>query len=61
MDWFLYVHVFSNCWSLISLFTNEWPVGVTNRAAESDIPAEVSDSSCCDSNVSELVKEVKPR
>ncbi|KAH0859982.1 LOW QUALITY PROTEIN: hypothetical protein HID58_088243, partial [Brassica napus] len=33
------------------LFTNEWPVGVTNRAAESDIPAEVSDSSCCDSNV----------
>uniref|UniRef100_A0A0D3DCL9 Uncharacterized protein n=1 Tax=Brassica oleracea var. oleracea TaxID=109376 RepID=A0A0D3DCL9_BRAOL len=43
------------------LFTNEWPVGVTNRAAESDIPTEVSDSSCCDSNVSELVKEVKPR
>ncbi|CAN6906624.1 unnamed protein product [Brassica oleracea] len=37
------------------LFTNEWPVGVTNRAVESDIPAEVSDSSCCDSNVSELV------
>ncbi|CAN7080377.1 unnamed protein product, partial [Brassica oleracea var. botrytis] len=23
------------------LFTNEWPVGVTNRAAESDIPTEV--------------------
>uniref|UniRef100_A0A0D3DCL8 Uncharacterized protein n=1 Tax=Brassica oleracea var. oleracea TaxID=109376 RepID=A0A0D3DCL8_BRAOL len=30
----------------VRLFTNEWPVGVTNRAAESDIPAEVSDSSC---------------
>ncbi|WZZ21403.1 hypothetical protein YC2023_122790 [Brassica napus] len=38
-----------------------WPAGVTNRAKESDIPAHVSDSSFCDSNVSELVKEVKPR
>ncbi|CAN7083404.1 unnamed protein product [Brassica oleracea var. botrytis] len=41
--------------------TDEWHVGVTNRAGESDNPAEVSDSSCCDSNVFELVKEVKPR
>ncbi|CAH2069692.1 unnamed protein product [Thlaspi arvense] len=31
------------------------------RAAESDIPADVSDSSCSDFTVSELVKEVKPR
>ena len=50
-----------DCWSLICVFTNVWPAGVTNRAKESDIPAHVSDSSFCDSNVSELVKEVKPR
>ncbi|ESQ42724.1 hypothetical protein EUTSA_v10013022mg [Eutrema salsugineum] len=43
------------------LYTNEWPAGVKNRAAASDIPADVSDSSCSDSTVSELVKEVKPR
>lgn len=43
------------------MFTNEWPAGVTNRAAVSDIPVGVSDSSCSDSTVSELVMEVKPR
>lgn len=41
--------------------TNEWPSGVTNKAAESGIPPGVSDSSGCDSTVSELVSEIKPR
>lgn len=46
----------------VDLFlTNEWPAGVTNRAAVSDIPVGISDSSCSDSTVSELVMEVKPR
>lgn len=43
------------------MFTNEWPAGVTNRAAVSDIPVGVSDSSCTDVTVTELVMEVKPR
>lgn len=43
------------------MYTNEWPAGVTKRAVDSDVPADVSDSSCCDLTVSELVKEVKPR
>ncbi|XP_023645490.1 zinc finger CCCH domain-containing protein 64 [Capsella rubella] len=47
---------------VVDLFlTNEWPAGVTNRAAVSDIPAGVSDSSCSDFTVSELVMEIKPR
>ncbi|KAJ0090082.1 hypothetical protein Patl1_13476 [Pistacia atlantica] len=41
--------------------TNEWPSGVTNRAATSDIPAGISDSSGSDATVSELVAEIKPR
>ncbi|KAH1116924.1 hypothetical protein GLYMA_17G054700v4 [Glycine max] len=45
---------------VVDLFlTNEWPNGVTNRAADSDIPAGLSDGS--DSTVSELVQEIKPR
>ncbi|KAJ4708650.1 zinc finger CCCH domain-containing protein 64 [Melia azedarach] len=41
--------------------TNEWPSGVTNKAATSDIPPGISDSLGCDSTVSELVAEIKPR
>ncbi|KAK2645375.1 hypothetical protein Ddye_020570 [Dipteronia dyeriana] len=41
--------------------TNEWPSGVTNRAATSDIPTRISDSLGSDSTVSELVAEIKPR
>ncbi|CAN8248364.1 unnamed protein product [Cochlearia groenlandica] len=41
--------------------TNEWPTGVTNRALDSDVPAGVSDSSCSDFAVSELVMELRPR
>ena len=41
--------------------TNEWPTGVTNRAATPDIPPGVSDPFGSDSTVSELVVEIKPR
>ncbi|CAM8987550.1 unnamed protein product [Rhodiola kirilowii] len=41
--------------------TNEWPSGVTNKAVESGIPPGVPISSGCDSTVSELVSEIKPR
>lgn len=41
--------------------SNEWPKGVTNRTAETDIPPGISDSSNNDSSVSELVSEIKPR
>lgn len=40
-------------------FTNEWPSGVTNRAASSGVPSGMLDP--CDSNISELVAEIKPR
>ncbi|XP_031261073.1 zinc finger CCCH domain-containing protein 64 [Pistacia vera] len=47
---------------IVDLFlTNEWPSGVTNRAATSDIPAGISDSSGSDATVAELVAEIKPR
>ncbi|KAG4976536.1 hypothetical protein AAZX31_13G087400 [Glycine max] len=47
---------------IVDLFlTNEWPSGVTNRAADSDIPAGLSDAAGGDSTVSELVQEIKPR
>ncbi|XP_027330082.1 zinc finger CCCH domain-containing protein 64 isoform X3 [Abrus precatorius] len=47
---------------IVDLFlTNEWPTGLTNRAAASDIPAGLSDSTGSDSIVSELVQEIKPR
>ncbi|XP_061361526.1 zinc finger CCCH domain-containing protein 64 isoform X2 [Gastrolobium bilobum] len=47
---------------IVDLFlTNEWPSGVTNRAATSDIPAGLSDSTGSDSTISELVEEIKPR
>ncbi|XP_023516975.1 zinc finger CCCH domain-containing protein 64 isoform X1 [Cucurbita pepo subsp. pepo] len=47
---------------VIDLFlTNEWPTGVTNRAATPDIPPGVSDPFGSDSTVSELVVEIKPR
>ncbi|XP_010545352.1 PREDICTED: zinc finger CCCH domain-containing protein 64 [Tarenaya hassleriana] len=46
----------------VDLFlTNEWPVGVTNRAGASEIPVGISDSTGSDSTVSELVMEIKPR
>ncbi|XP_042057681.1 zinc finger CCCH domain-containing protein 64-like [Salvia splendens] len=40
--------------------TNEWPIGVTNGAASSGIPSGM-DLSVGDSNISELVAEIKPR
>ncbi|KAL7189266.1 hypothetical protein ACSBR1_039003 [Camellia fascicularis] len=47
---------------VVDLFlTNEWPSGVTNRAATSDLPIGISDSSGSSSTVSELVTEIKPR
>lgn len=47
---------------IVDLFlTNEWPSGVTNRAATSDIPAGLSDAVGSDSTISELVQEIKPR
>ncbi|CAJ2649880.1 unnamed protein product [Trifolium pratense] len=47
---------------VVDLFlTNEWPSGVTNGAAASDIPAGFSDSTGSDSTISELVQEIKPR
>ncbi|XP_038699803.1 zinc finger CCCH domain-containing protein 64 [Tripterygium wilfordii] len=47
---------------IVDLFlTNEWSSGITNRAAVSDVPAGISDSSGSDSTVSELVAEIKPR
>lgn len=47
---------------LVDIFlTNEWPSGITNRAAASDVPSGISDSSGGDSTVSELVAEIKPR
>ncbi|CAL5199246.1 unnamed protein product [Lathyrus oleraceus] len=47
---------------VVDLFlTNEWPSGVTNGAAASDIPAGFSESSGSDSTISELVQEIKPR
>lgn len=47
---------------IVDLFlTNEWPSGVTNKAAASDMLVGISDSSNTDSTVSELVAEIKPR
>ncbi|BAT76817.1 hypothetical protein VIGAN_01487400 [Vigna angularis var. angularis] len=47
---------------IIDLFlTNEWPSGITNGAAASDIPAGASDVVGSDSTISELVQEIKPR
>ncbi|XP_059432587.1 zinc finger CCCH domain-containing protein 64 [Corylus avellana] len=47
---------------VVDLFlTNEWPSGVTNEAATSDLPLGFSDSFGSDSTVSELVAEIKPR
>ncbi|KAM7515640.1 hypothetical protein LguiA_005223 [Lonicera macranthoides] len=47
---------------IIDIFlTNEWPSGVVNRASTSDVLQGISDSSGCDSTVSELVAEIKPR
>lgn len=42
-------------------FTNEWPSGITNRAAASGVPSGMSDPSVGDSTISELVAEIKPR
>ncbi|KAL6331126.1 hypothetical protein AAG906_009554 [Vitis piasezkii] len=47
---------------IVDLFlTNEWPSGVTKGAVTSNVPPGISDSSCCDSAISELVGEIKPR
>ncbi|CAK9140534.1 unnamed protein product [Ilex paraguariensis] len=47
---------------IIDIFlTNEWPSGVTNRAATSDVPSGLSDLSGSDSTISEIVAEIKPR
>ncbi|PIN01873.1 hypothetical protein CDL12_25616 [Handroanthus impetiginosus] len=47
---------------IVDIFlTNEWPSGVTNRAATSGIPSGVLDPSIGDSTISELVAEIKPR
>ncbi|KAJ8750779.1 hypothetical protein K2173_015960 [Erythroxylum novogranatense] len=47
---------------IVDLFlTNEWPSGVTNGASISDIPTAASDSTGCNSAVSVLVAEIKPR
>ncbi|XP_052199797.1 zinc finger CCCH domain-containing protein 64 isoform X2 [Diospyros lotus] len=46
----------------VDLFlTNEWPSGVTNRAATTDLPQGISDSAGSSSTVSEIVAEIKPR
>ncbi|KAM7259794.1 hypothetical protein ACFE04_015535 [Oxalis oulophora] len=41
--------------------TNEWPSGVTNNAAASNVPAGIVDSSSGDPVVAELVADIKPR
>ncbi|XP_041005557.1 zinc finger CCCH domain-containing protein 64 [Juglans microcarpa x Juglans regia] len=47
---------------IVDLFlTNEWPSGVTNRAATSDLPHGFSDSFGGESIIAELVAEIKPR
>ncbi|XP_020221769.1 zinc finger CCCH domain-containing protein 64 [Cajanus cajan] len=47
---------------IVDLFlTNEWPSGVTNRAAASDVPAGLSEAVSSDSTILELVQEIKPR
>ncbi|XAR67160.1 hypothetical protein NMG60_11013617 [Bertholletia excelsa] len=47
---------------IVDLFlTNEWPTGVTNGAATSDLPMGISDASGSSSTISELVAEIKPR
>ncbi|KAJ9688137.1 hypothetical protein PVL29_014063 [Vitis rotundifolia] len=47
---------------IVDLFlTNEWPSGVTKGAVTSNVPPGISDSSGCDSAISELVGEIKPR
>ncbi|KAL8498124.1 hypothetical protein ACS0TY_021451 [Phlomoides rotata] len=47
---------------IVDIFlTNEWPSGVTNRAAASGVPSGISDPSVGDSTISEIVAEIKPR
>lgn len=47
---------------IVDLFlTNEWPLGVTNRAEANDMPPVISDSLGSDSIIAELVAEIKPR
>ncbi|KAL9255044.1 Zinc finger CCCH domain-containing protein [Drosera capensis] len=41
--------------------TNEWPSGVTNRAATNELSPEVSGDLDSDSTVAELAAEIKPR
>lgn len=47
---------------IVDIFlTNEWPSGVTDRAAASGVLFGTLDPSIGDSNISELVTEIKPR
>lgn len=47
---------------IVDLFlTNEWPTGLSNGSDVSEAPPEVTDIACCDSILSELVLEIKPR
>ncbi|KAH6803156.1 CwfJ-like family protein / zinc finger family protein [Perilla frutescens var. frutescens] len=59
--YFLVVMQFIPCSFPLLDFTNEWPSGVTNRAATSGLPSGMSDPSIGDSHISELVAEIKPR
>lgn len=56
------LHAIAEESGVVDMFlTNEWPSGVTNGVAASDIPAGFSDSTGSDSTISELVQEIKPR
>ncbi|XP_047311841.1 zinc finger CCCH domain-containing protein 64 [Impatiens glandulifera] len=47
---------------IIDMFlTNEWPSGITNRAASSDVPPGALSESGSSSTVANLVSEIKPR
>lgn len=58
---FMVIMQFTPCAFPWLYFTNEWPSGITNRAAASDVLLGKVDPSIGDSNISELVAEIKPR
>ncbi|XP_075474588.1 LOW QUALITY PROTEIN: zinc finger CCCH domain-containing protein 64 [Primulina tabacum] len=56
------LRAFSEEHGIVDLFfTNEWPKGVINRAAASEVTSGILDSSTGDSTLSDLVSEIKPR
>ncbi|KAL9149687.1 hypothetical protein ABFS82_12G122300 [Erythranthe guttata] len=56
------LRAFSEEPGIVDLFlTNEWPSGVTKRAAASGIPSGMPDPIIGDATISELVAELKPR